>query len=309
MNTCIVFSSDHNYIRQTCLTISSYALSNHSKRGDIYVIVDESVTNHDKDHLKRTSDVFSIELGILQLDSSWKSNIPQPFFEGWRHVSPVAFAKLLAIDLIPSSYERCMILDTDLLVIDSLEELFSISLEGYPIAAVKDFMMPEARGRRLSLSDPETYFNSGVLIIDSKKWKKIDPISQIASIDKALISNLIFLEQDLLNLIFEKRYLELKSCFNHMVMVSLSGEIPNPINKDTPPKIIHFPGQIKPWHEYCPKRIQEFYMMYSKVCGWIGMTLKVPTSKDDLRLAATLSKNLGNQILFEKYGKMISQIQ
>ncbi|MFZ0615312.1 MAG: glycosyltransferase [Chthoniobacterales bacterium] len=307
MSTCIALSTDHNYIPQTCLTVCSYALSNPTERADIHVLIDETVTGEDRDLLSRTADVFSLRLRIVPLESTWKSRIPERFLSGWSHVSPVAFAKLLAIDLLPSDYDRCLILDTDLLVVGSLQRLCSMSLEGYPIAAVRDFMMPESSGKRLSLSRPETYFNSGVLLVDRVKWNNADPLNRIASMDEALLSRLSFLEQDILNIIFEVDYLELSPCFNNMIMVALSGEIPNPGDPDRIPVIHHFPGQIKPWHEYSPRRVQGLYLQYANVCRWIGMTLKAPSNTQELRLAATLSRNLGNQALFAKYSQLLSQ--
>lgn len=307
MSTCISLSTDHNYIPQTCLTVCSYALSNHTERADIYVIIDETVTGEDRDLLSRTADVFSLRLSVVPLESSWKSRIPERFLSGWSHVSPVAFAKLLAVDLLPSDYDRCLILDTDLLVTGSLQELCSMSLDGNPVAAVRDFMMPESSGTRISLSRPEAYFNSGVLLVDREKWNIEDPLNRIASMDDALLSRLSFLEQDLLNVIFDGLYKELSPCFNHMIMVALSGEIPNPGDPNRIPIIQHFPGQIKPWHEYTPARVQGLYMQYANVCQWVGMTLKAPSNSQELILAATLSRNLGNQALFAKYSLSLSE--
>jgi lipopolysaccharide biosynthesis glycosyltransferase len=279
-------------------------LSNHYERSDIYVLVDETVVDADVNLLKRTSDVFSLKLDVITLDSSWKSCIPEPFSRGWSHVSPVAFAKLMAVDLLPAGYQRCLILDTDLMVVGSLSELLSLSLNGYPLAAVRDFMMPETSGQRLSLTTPSSYFNSGVLLIDVEKWKKADPLAQIASWESAMLSKITFLEQDILNIIFEKNYLEIDPCFNHMIMVSLAGEIPNPGSASNHPVIYHFPGQIKPWHEYCPQRIQNFYFNYANACRWVGMKLKEPVSAGDLKIAAALSANLGNTALKEKYSRI-----
>lgn len=308
MSTCLLLTTDHHYIAQTCLTLCSYALSNHTERADIHVLIDETVTGEDRDLLSQTADIFSLRLRIVPLESTWKSTIPDAcFLSRSSHISPVAFAKLLAIDLLPSDYDRCLILDTDLLVVGSLQGLCSMSLDGYPIAAVRDFMMPESSGKRLSLSRPETYFNSGVLLIDREKWNNADPLNRITSMDDALLSRLSFLEQDILNIIFEGDYLELSPCFNHMIMVALTGEIPNPGDPERTPVIHHFPGQVKPWHEYSPTRVQGLYMQYANVCNWVGMTLKAPSNTRELRLAATMCSNLGNHALFAKYSQLLSQ--
>lgn len=192
-------------------------------------------------------------------------------------------------------------LDTDLLVVGELDELLSIDLSGLPIAAVPDFMMPIESGTRLGLKAPGSYFNCGVLLMDRSNWNNSAPLFKVSDVVKKHASKISYGDQDILNIVFEGKYLRLHHKYNHMHMVSLQGLIPNNRLQGTTPAILHFPGQIKPWHEYAPRNLQSIYFRYAAACQWIGMRLAEPATIQETRIAAMLSEKLGNKNLFEKY--------
>ena len=58
--------------------------------------------------------------------------------------------------------DRVLYLDSDTIVNAKLDDLFYLDLQGYAIAAVQDF----------DQSGWLTTFNSGVMVIDAKKWRE-----------------------------------------------------------------------------------------------------------------------------------------
>jgi UDP-glucose:(glucosyl)LPS alpha-1,3-glucosyltransferase len=162
-------------------------------------------------------------------------------------------------------------------------------------------MLPEQSGNRIGLKNPTSYFNCGVLLVDIPKWKKIAPLSSLPVIIEQYSSRIRYGDQDILNLVFEGAYLSLDHKYNHMLMVALSGMIPNSRLGEERPAILHFPGQIKPWHEYAPRNLQSIYFRYAEACQWIGMRLAEPATIQETKIAAMLSEKLGNKNLFEKY--------
>jgi hypothetical protein len=300
MSACIVLATDQNYVRQTCVTIASYALSHPTKRSDIQVLV-QGVNAAGLGLLRTTAAAFGLMLGIIPIDLEWTSRLPAKLRAGITHVSPMAYSKILALNFIPDSYSRCMVLDTDLLVVGNLDELLATDLKSFPIAAVPDFMMPEASGIRLGLKNPAMYFNSGVLLMDRSNWNHCTPLSQLPDLLQTYADKICYGDQDILNIMFEDKYLSLHHRFNHMLMVSFNGLIPNNRLEGEMPVILHFPGQIKPWHEYAPRNLQAAYFRYASACQWIGMKSSEPVSIQETKIAAKLSEKLGNESLVKKY--------
>jgi lipopolysaccharide biosynthesis glycosyltransferase len=300
MSSCIVLATDQNYVQQACVSIASYALSHPAQRFAIQVLI-HNVDTAGVQLLKTTAAAFGLTLGIIPIDLEWTTKLPEAFRAGMRHVSPMTYSKLIALEYIPAHYSKCLMLDTDLLVVGALDELLSTDLAGFPIASVPDFMMPIESGTRLGLKNPSSYFNCGVLLMDRSNWNKCAPLSKMSDVVKNHASKICYGDQDILNIIFEGNYLPLHHKYNHMHMVSLAGLIPNNRLQGTTPAILHFPGQIKPWHEYAPRNLQAIYFRYAAACQWIGMRLAEPATIQETKIAAMLSEKLGNKNLFEKY--------
>lgn len=300
MSTCIVLATDQNFVRQACVTMASYALSNPLNRSDIFILVHQ-VDAMGLDLLQTTASAFGLKLGIIPIDLEWTAKLPEAFRAGMTHVSPMTYSKLIVMEYIPESYTKCLMIDSDLLIVGGIDSLLSLELGEVAIGAVPDFMLPEQSGNRSGLKNPTSYFNCGVLLVDRANWKKNAPLSKLPAIIEQYSLRICYGDQDILNLIFEGAYLSLDYKYNHMLMVALSGMIPNHRLGQSRPAIVHFPGQIKPWHEYAPRNLQSIYFRYASACQWIGMGLGEPTSIQETKIAAVLSEKLGNKKLFEKY--------
>ena len=287
-------------MRQACVTMASYALSNPLNRYDIFILVHQ-VDAMGLDLLQTTAAAFGLKLGIIPIDLEWTSKLPEAFRAGMTHVSPMTYSKLIAMEYIPASYTKCLMIDSDLLIVGGIDSLLSIKLGEVSMGAVADFMLPEQSGNRIGLKNPTSYFNCGVLLVDIPNWKKMAPLSSLTVIIEQYASRIRYGDQDILNLIFEGAYVSLDHKYNHMLIVALSGMIPNPRLGGERPAILHFPGQIKPWHEYAPRNLQSIYFRYAAACQWIGMRLAEPASIQETKIAAMLSEKLGNKNLFEKY--------
>ena len=300
MPICIVLAVDQKYVRQACVTIASYALSNPVNRFEVYVLVWQ-VDQEGIALLQKTGAAFGMQLNLVTVDMQWTAKLPETFRAGMKHVSPMTYSKFIAMEYIPHHFSRCLMLDCDLLVVSEIDTLAAISMDGFAIGAVQDFMMPEGSGKRLGLQNPKAYFNCGVLLVDTEKWRYSSPLLKLPSVAAEYSNKIIYGDQDLINIIFQKGCLDLDFKYNHMLMVSVDGNIPNRRLLGQNPSILHFPGQIKPWHEYAPRNLQATYFRYASLCDWIGMGISRPESLEETRIAAKLSENLGNIKLLEKY--------
>ncbi|WCJ24593.1 galacturonosyltransferase-like 3 [Euphorbia peplus] len=96
---------------------------------------------------------------------------------------PLNYARIYLADLLPASVERIIYLDSDLIVVDDVDKLWSITLGGHVLGApeychanLTNYFnsrfwsnveyAASFRGRRAC------YFNTGVMVIDLVKWRE-----------------------------------------------------------------------------------------------------------------------------------------
>lgn len=81
------------------------------------------------------------------------------------------YARLFVSRDLPETLERVLYLDCDIIINDSLYELWNLDLKGKTIAALKDAFSKQYR-KNIELQPNDVMFNSGVMLIDMKKWKE-----------------------------------------------------------------------------------------------------------------------------------------
>lgn len=102
--------------------------------------------------------------------------------------------------------DQVLYLDSDIIVNANLDELFFLDLQGYAIAAVQDF-------------DQDgwlTTFNSGMLLIDAKKWREKKSTQNLLELT-AQHHEHVYGDQGVLNIYFDDQWLHLDKEYNFMV--------------------------------------------------------------------------------------------
>ena len=157
------------------------------------------------------------------------------------HITSATFLRLYISELLPSDVEKVLYLDIDVMINSSLDDLFAMNFST-PICA--ELNVPRSLGRGEHLQGHNaSYFNSGVMLIDMKKWKDLNLLNQFIKIGSQ--ETYPFVDQDILNIVFRNNWTRIGREFNYLHLYG-SGE-------DDPaygefPKIIHFAGS-KPWNE------------------------------------------------------------
>ena len=154
--------------------------------------------------------------------------------------------------------DRVLYLDSDMIVNARLDELFSLDLQGYDIAAVQDF----------DQSGWLTTFNAGMLLIDARKWREKNSTQSLLELT-AQYHEHVYGDQGVLNMYFGDQWLHLDKEYNFMVgldqFLHLTGNskwYQSSYYGNYEPKIIHYTSEFKPWIHLTLTRFRKLWWFY-----------------------------------------------
>lgn len=80
------------------------------------------------------------------------------------------YARLFISSDLPNELERVLYLDCDTIINQSIRELWNLDMHGKTLAALMD-AFSKAYRRNINLQPEDVMFNSGVMLIDLKRWR------------------------------------------------------------------------------------------------------------------------------------------
>lgn len=160
------------------------------------------------------------------------------------HGDWTAYGRLLIADYITS--DTALYLDADLIILLDVLSLKNFKFNGQLLAAVYGNPVKNALENQFFIKClkwlPDTaYFNSGVILVDLKKWRSERIDQQWKCIAEKYPDNLFSHDQTLLNAVCAGRFAHLPARFNKIWYASKA----KPANSDH--AILHFVGSPKPW--------------------------------------------------------------
>lgn len=166
----------------------------------------------------------------------------------------IAAFPLLIAELLPTSIERILFLDPDLLVLDDLAKIWETDLRGRVVGAVTDQAIPRCSSPRgvkgcteLGIPDSGPYFNAGVMLIDLARWRSLDVSARACRYMDQHAGDLDFYHQEALNAVLWNDWMELDPHWN--LIASLTGRryAASELSERASKGIVHFAGKFKPW--------------------------------------------------------------
>jgi lipopolysaccharide biosynthesis glycosyltransferase len=180
-------------------------------------------------------------------------------------------------ELLPD-VERVLYLDIDTLAIDSLEPLWRTDLTGHLLGAVTNVFEPEHLWRvpALGLAGPEVYFNSGVLLLNLAEMRRAGSTQALLDYAREQATELVWPDQDALNVVLGPRRLALHprwNCMNSVLTFPWAVEVFGEeavAEARRHPGIRHFEGpeRNKPWHYLCDYGQRELYVAHRRQTPW-----------------------------------------
>lgn len=179
------------------------------------------------------------------------------------------YYRLLAPIVLPRHLNRVLYLDPDILIINSLNDLWEMDLPNdKAYAAASHSVLGKIRDNinNIRLDTDHPYFNSGVMLVDLDKARKIVDLDEmIKTVNQSNDLDLILPDQDLFNSLYGRYVHEIPDeIYNYdaryypAYLINSNNEYDlNWVLSNT--SILHFCGKKKPWHS---KGVNVFTSLY-----------------------------------------------
>ena len=184
---------------------------------DIYVI-ENKISSENKRKLQSMVESYNRNISFIPMhDVNEEENLGlKKIKDNWLFDS---YCRMFLDKYLPESVERVLYLDSDVLIVDDLTELWSTDLDGKPVGTVKDCVSKEYF-ELFGLGEDTYYCNSGVILFDLNLWNKMNIGNKVRDYVKKNNGYVFFMEQSVLNVCLQHKMYALPVRYNTMTMIN-----------------------------------------------------------------------------------------
>ena len=217
----IAYHSSDAYARILAVSVASLFENNQTCDEINVYIIERGITDENKIALESIAQKYGRNIIYIPMpDINEKEDLRlKKVKKKWIFDS---YCRLYLDDLLPDSIDKVLYLDSDVLIADSLQELWDTDLSNHVAAGVKDCISRKYY-ELLGLKDGAHYCNSGVILINLKKWRDDHIGDQIRQFVHNRNGYVFFMEQTVMNGVIQDKWLILPVRYNvNTLMMMLS---------------------------------------------------------------------------------------
>jgi lipopolysaccharide biosynthesis glycosyltransferase len=246
---CLLFCVDDGYLAQAAVALASILESNPS------TAVAVTLAAFDRDPARAEALFAPLLARHPACRLVYRDLDDTTLFDGLpvtRRFSRSIYTRILFDRFVDEAHERVLYLDADVVTCANLRPLWNTPLEGKAVAAVRDHFRLDLED--IGFSPDESYFNSGVLLIDRQAWRADGFERRILALLAESGHRLPWMDQDALNLVLRGhvRFVGLEWNFQPRcadVPAGFLGLEPGAYARlRASPRIIHYTTSQKPWN-------------------------------------------------------------
>lgn len=291
----IVICIDKNYVMPCGVMLYSICCNNQDAKITFHIIVDESVSDTAKLSLENIIFPYESKKALFYFINGDKCrHLPRlDKTNPKKYITKAAYYRLYLSEILPKELDKILYLDSDIIVRHSLAGLWNTDLSDYAVGVIPDVGEGVIdKYNRLRYPPNKGYFNSGVLLINLKKWRDEDITIEFARFMQDHPDWIRLHDQDVMNRIFYDRKLILPITYNFQ-----EGFLWNDLFYDywkyekqvlaarKDPIILHFTDS-KPWFKECNHPYKEEFFKYQRQTEWAGSPLLSNSTLPSLRKKA-----------------------
>lgn len=243
----LLVTIDRKYLAPLITMLHSYDNWHKGIATDVY-IAHSSLEKSDFALIEEVTADTSIRVHNIEIRERYFSDIPI-----LERIPEESFYRLLAFSYLPESVERCLYLDPDIYINQSLLPLYIKNMEdAYIVAAGHLHGFREWFNKmRLGVRQNERYINSGVMLMNLNAIRRDFTLEKVMECLEENEQRLILGDQDMVNLLFgQKAIIVDERLYNLDERAYCYYSKRNQLDLNTVQKktaVIHYNGKYKPW--------------------------------------------------------------
>ncbi|WP_417089009.1 glycosyltransferase family 8 protein [Megamonas funiformis] len=272
----IVFGIDDDFVRPLGVLMTSIIENNKNENIEFHII-SKYISKENRRIIKQFAIENDININIYIIDETIFNDLPTTSY-----ITKAMYNRFLIPLILKDVTDRVLYLDADIVCLNSIENLKKINIDNKIIAVIEesnDYVVKK-RVKDLSLTSKK-YFNSGVLYININNWINRDINNKLINYAKS-VKDLIFPDQDILNVILEKDCLYIDQKYNYTFDVRYKS---NRYIYNLPQNIVflHYVGKFKPWQKWCMHPAKKFFEKYANISLWKNVPLDEPKTYKQMK--------------------------
>ena len=289
----LFFAVDDGYI--PFLAVSLQSLIENSKKENFYLIK-ILYTNISEENQKKIQKFEQENVSIEFVDLNYYIEKIKDKLYTRDYYSKTTYFRLFIPNLYPQ-YTKALYLDSDIVVLEDVADLYNTNMENDLVAAAPDDVIQtievfqEYAEKVVGVADYKNYFNAGVLLMNLDELRKFDFQEKfIYSLDKIKFS--VAQDQDYLNRLCKGRVKIVDSNWNRMPIArekENQGDI----------KLIHYNLAYKPWH-FEDILYKDYFWNYAKKTEFFDTIQKIKDNYSDEERFEDMEKDKALRMLAQK---------
>lgn len=280
----VLFSSDNNYAQHLGAAMQSLLDNNQDFTVVRIYVIDNGISDLSKDKIYSIARKFSNAAIFWIPFEKWKTKLQLNMT--WS-ISISAYARLFVAEMIPDEIDRILYLDCDMIVCNSLQNLWNTDIKDCILGAVQDSVSDNTK-KAVGLLPDDRYFNSGMLLIDLAKWRKLSIGTKCFQYIEEKNGSVVHHDQGVLNGVLRNQWFRLPLCDNLMTIHFIfnrrsvihyfrehadfysENEI---VNAKEHPVIMHYTPSFtsRPWCKNCKHPLRMLYWENLAQTPWKGV--------------------------------------
>ncbi len=247
-------------------------------------VIEEKISEQNKGKLRSIVDSYGREIVFIPMpDINKTQNLGlKAVRSDWIFNS---YCRLFLDQILPGEVDRVLYLDSDVLILGDLQDLWNTDLNGNCVAGVTDCLSNQYY-EMLEMSRTSHYCNSGVQLQDLREWKKQKVGDKVREYVHKSGGYIFFMEQTVFNVVLQDKIMVLPPKYNtYTLMQCLSYKeilkLRNPRDYYSEeeikeaicdPRIVHLTSTFlitnRAWFEDNNHPMKEIYKKYKEMSPW-----------------------------------------